>query len=69
MWLKSAWLNFGFSDFVGPLTFWALLPAKLINPPCFHNEHHSNNFIPKNFYGTKKIKFDYILVNFGQERC
>ena len=40
---------------------WVLLPAKLIKTTSFHNEHHSNHFQPKNFYGYKKIKFDILL--------
>ena len=66
-WLKSCMGTLWLLRFFRSTYIWALIPAKLINPHCFHNDHHSNHFLPKNFYGSKKIKFDHVLV--VQERC
>ena len=67
MWLKSCNGTLWVLRFCRPTYILALLPAKIIKTQCFHNEHHSNHFLLKNFYGYKKNY--HILVYFVQERC
>ena len=64
-----AWILYGFSDFVGALTLELYFQPNWSNPPYFHNEHHSNNFLPKNFYGHKNIKFDHTRVFLVLKQC
>ena len=63
------WVHCAFFDFVGPLTFGLNFQPNWSNPPCFHNEHYSNHFLPKNLYGSKTIKSECIFIHFVQEQC
>ena len=60
-----AWVYYGFSGFIGPLTFRLYFQPNCSTPVAFTINTNSNHFPPKNFHGSKKIKFDHIFTDWN----